>query len=79
MEDLDALDPDDRVKPEADTGPMLPLPELPLPELLPAVAPILEVAPPQTAQRKRGRWPLLLIGLVAAVGGAAYATGYVPL
>lgn len=79
LEDLDALYPDDRVKPEADTGPMLPPPALPLPAVLPAMAPILEVAPPQTAQRKRGRWPLLLIGLVVAVGGAAYATGYVPM
>ena len=84
LEDLDALYPDDRIKPEADEGPMLPLPTFPLPVPLPAplptVAPTLEGAvTPQPVQRKRSRLPLLLIGLVAAAGGAAYAMGYVPV
>lgn len=83
LEDLDDLYPGDRIKPEADEGPMLPnlplplpLPEgglpLPLPELL-----VVKISTP--AKKSRKRWVLALLILSALAAGAAYGLGYISL
>ena len=84
LEDLDELYPGDRVKPEADEGPILPglplpLPmpvgelPLPLPELV-----VAEVAAP-VKKKSRKKLVLFLFVLSAAAAGAAYGLGYIPL
>ncbi|MBL6892998.1 MAG: response regulator [Candidatus Poseidonia sp.] len=83
LEDLDELYPGDRVKPEADEGPMpgppLPLPmpvgglPLPLPELV-----VAEVAAP-VKKKSRKKWVFALLILAVAAAGAAYGLGYISL
>ena len=78
LEDLDSLYPGERVKPEADLGPMLPLPDLPLPLPTPLLVPTpVSTATPSTSKRRR--LPFLMVLLIIAVAGAAYATGTLPL
>ena len=77
LEDLDSLYPGDRVKPEADHGPILPLPDLPLP--LPVTLPVPALAAPLAPMNtKRRRTPLLLLVLAVGAAAAAYAIGALP-
>ena len=77
LEDLDSLYPGDRVKPEADLGPILPLPDLPLP--LPVTLPVPALAAPLAPMNtKRRRTPLLLLVLAVGAAAAAYAIGALP-
>ena len=84
LEDLDELYPGDRVKPEADEGPMLPGLPLPLPMPvgeLPLPLPELVVAEVTAPVKKKSRKKLVLFLFVlsAAAAGAAYGLGYIPL
>ena len=84
LEDLDELYPGDRVKPEADEGPMLPGLPLPLPMPvgeLPLPLPELVVAEVAVPVKKKSRKKLVLFLFVlsAAAAGAAYGLGYIPL
>jgi CheY-like chemotaxis protein len=95
LEDLDELYPGERIKIEADTGPMaapLPLPGLPLPGLplpgLPLPMPNaneLTVSVPQSkpskSSKKKGKGKLILVLLVllGGVAGYAYTQGMLPI
>jgi len=80
LEDLDQLYPEDRIKVEEDDGPMaLPaLPGMPLPPMLsmgmplemPVSLPPLETIP--TPSKKSGKLKIMLLLLVATLGGVGY-------
>ena len=82
LEDLDQLYPEDRIKIEADDGP-LPLPALPgmplpgeIPAELPPLAELSVALPPLEATsrplKKSGKLKFILLLLVVALGGAGY-------
>lgn len=95
LEDLDALYPGDRIKIEADTGPMLaplplpglplkglPLPGLPLPMPTPGELTVsLPTSPSRASKKKKGKGKLILVLLVllGGVAGYAYTQGMIPI